>query len=249
MEDSKKIFISHSAADSNIGEKFLEFLISLGYEKNNIFFSSRYHTGVELGKNFSNVVKENFKQSNIIIYLLTKNFYDSAYCNNEIGAGWICDDKEIVPILIGNMTFGDMRGFIGSQTKSFSTKSSERDELFTFFSKRTENKYDIYKAKDKYDDFLNCSVGIIQENVVLNYKETQIIKGLQESNNGMIPYITALNAVTITINGKNICDGLDLADRLEYKEAVENLIKLGYIKKMNLFISLTGKGARLNINK
>lgn len=38
MEDSKKIFISHSAADSNIGEKFLEFLISLGYEKNNIFF-------------------------------------------------------------------------------------------------------------------------------------------------------------------------------------------------------------------
>lgn len=224
-------------------------MIKKGYDKKNIFYSSKYHNGVELGKNFSDIVKENLQQLGIIIYLLTKNFYNSDYCHNEIGAGWICDDKEKVPILIGDMAFSDMRGFISSQTKSFSTKSSERDELFTFFAKRTENNYDKNVAKAKYDEFLNCSVkSIINNDITISDKETQIIKGLQNSSNGMIPYLTALNVVTITINGKNICEGLNLADRLEYKEAVENLEKLGYIKKGNMFISLTGKGARLNTN-
>ena len=178
-----------------------------------------------------------------------KNFYNSNYCHNEIGAGWICDDKEKIPILIGGMTFSDMRGFIGSQTKSFSTELSERDELFTYFAKRAENNYDENEARVKYDEFLNCSVAsVIKDNAIINEKEIQIIKGLQESNNGMIPYISALNVVSITIDGKNICDGLELADRLEYKDAVERLIDLGYIKKSGMFISLTGKGARIDTN-
>lgn len=55
-----KIFISHCANDSEIGEKFLNFLLSLGYKKENIFYSSKYHNGVEIGKNFPNVVRDNF---------------------------------------------------------------------------------------------------------------------------------------------------------------------------------------------
>lgn len=40
MNDAK-IFISHCANDSEIGEKFLDFLLSLGYKKENIFYSSK----------------------------------------------------------------------------------------------------------------------------------------------------------------------------------------------------------------
>ena len=120
----KKIFISHSAIDAEIGEKFLEFLISLGYNKKNIFYSSKYHNGVEIGKNFPNVVRDNFIDADIIVLLLTENFYNSCYCVCEEGAAWISQDKEIVPVLLGDLTFGDMKGFIDSSTKSFSPKHS-----------------------------------------------------------------------------------------------------------------------------
>ena len=98
MNDAK-IFISHCGNDSKIGEKFLNFLLSLGYKKENIFYSSKYHNGVEIGKNFPNVVRDNFIGANIVVLLLTGNFYNSYYCVCEEGAAWISVNKEIVPIL------------------------------------------------------------------------------------------------------------------------------------------------------
>ena len=243
-----KIFISHCANDSEIGEKFLNFLLSLGYKKENIFYSSKYHNGVEIGKNFPNVVRDNFIGANIVVLLLNENFYNSYYCVCEEGAAWISVNKEIVPILLGNLNFGDMKGFIDSSTKSFSPKYSETEELYTYFAKRSCVDFDEKEAKEKYTEFVETSslTSIIKTNK-LGDKDRQILKGLQDSNNGMLPYISALNVVTITIDGKNICEGLDLADRLEYKDSVEKLVELGYIKKSGMFISLTGKGARISL--
>ena len=163
MCERVKIFISHSAEDSNIGEKFLVFLLSLGYEKKDIFYSSKYHNGVELGKNFPNVVRDNFIQADIIVLLLTENFYKSYYCVCEEGAAWISKDKEIVPVLLGDLNFENMKGFIDSSTKSFSPKYSETEELYTYFAKRSKNDYDEIDAKNKYYDFLHTSVGIIDD--------------------------------------------------------------------------------------
>ena len=247
MNDAK-IFISHCGNDSKIGEKFLNFLLSLGYKKENIFYSSKYHNGVEIGKNFPNVVRDNFIGANIVVLLLTENFYNSYYCVCEEEAAWISVNKEIVPILLGNLNFGDMKGFIDSSTKSFSPKYSESEELYTYFAKRSCVDFDEKEAKEKYTEFVETSslTSIIKTNE-LGDKDRQILKGLQDSNNGVLPYITALNVVTITIDGKNICEGLDLADRLEYKDSVEKLVELGYIKKSGMFISLTGKGARISL--
>lgn len=242
-----KLFISHSSADKELGELFLNFLLALGFNKKDIFYSSKYHNGVELGKNFSDVVKDNFQESDIVVYLLTENFYKSDYCHNEIGAGWISDDKIKIPILIG-LQFSDMRGFIGSQTKAFSVTSSEEDELYSYFANKIKTDHNNTLAKQKYYEFLHYSnPQKMSASPIVNDKEAEILNGLKKSNNGMIPYFSALNVVSITIDGKNICDGLDLTERLEYKDAVEHLFELGYAKKSGMFISLTGKGAKLEI--
>lgn len=126
----------------------------------NIFYSSKYHNGVEIGKNFPNVVRDNFIGANIVVLLLTENFYNSYYCVCEEGAAWISVNKEIVPILLGNLNFGDMKGFIDSSTKSFSPKYSETEELYTYFAKRSCVDFDEkeanhfvgpYNKKMKYD--------------------------------------------------------------------------------------------------
>ena len=95
--EQKKIFISHSSLDTQIGEKFVDALIELGVDKNLIFYSSRYHTGVEIGKDFHSVIKNQLKNCEIVVFLLTRNFYQSPACLNEMGAAWILE-KNILKI-------------------------------------------------------------------------------------------------------------------------------------------------------
>lgn len=246
----KKIFISHAAADTEIGEKFLDFLITLGYNKKKIFYSSKYHNGVEIGKNFPNVVRDNFIEADIIVLLLTENFYNSYYCVCEEGAAWISQDKEIVPVLLGNLNFNDMRGFIDSSTKSFSPKHSETEELFSFFAKRVNNSFNQIEAKKQYYDFLETSVGVSKNKDIatLNKKEIEILTEIRQSTNAYAIYSDLMNIVQINCNNKKLCDGLDTLEKLEYKSAMEHLLELGLVERhgrkhaMDL-IYLTGKGA------
>lgn len=126
--DQIKIFISHSSADSAIGEKFLDALINLGVNEKNIFYSSKYHTGVKLGKDFHEVVRDALNSSEIVIFLLTRNFYKSAACLNEMGACWITR-KEILPILLDGLTFKDMKGFIDSHYIAYTPNISDSFKL------------------------------------------------------------------------------------------------------------------------
>lgn len=246
---NRKIFISHAASDSEIGEKFLKFLISLGYDTKNIFYSSKYHNGVEIGKNFPNVVREKFIQADIIVLLLTENFYKSYYCVCEEGAAWISNNKEIVPVLLGDLTFGDMKGFIDSNTKSFSPKNSEQDELFTYFSKRIDSPFNLLEAKKKYYDFLETAVGAMKINrQILNTKELEILKEISTSPNAYAIYSDLMNVIQINCNNKKLCNGFGTFEKLEYKSAMEHLLELGLVERrgkkhaLNL-IYLTCKGA------
>lgn len=255
MRQKLNIFISHSAADSKIGEKFLNFLLSLGYEKKQIFYSSKYHNGVELGKNFPNVVKDSFIKSDIIVLLLTDNYYKSYYCVCEEGAAWISTNKEIVPVLLGDLSFGDMKGFIDSSTKSFSPKHSETEELYTYFSHRSYGDYNELDAKKQYYDFLHTSVGIINDlSMELNDKEEEILLEISQSPNAYAIYSDLMNVIQINCNNKKLCDGLDTIEKLEYKSAMEHLLDLGLVerkKKRHIlnFIYLTSKGAHYVENK
>ena len=244
---NKKIFISHSAADSSIGERFLDFLISLGFEKNDIFYSSKYHNGVELGKNFPSVVKENFISADIVVFLLTKSFYLSPFCLNEMGAAWISEGKEVVPILLGDLSFSDMKGFLGSQTKTFSPKYSERDELYSYFVRRNNNSFNKTVAKRKYDEFLTESIQGITIDDELSEEAKEILLEMCKDTSGYAIYSDLMNVIQINCNSKKLCDGKTKDEQIRYKEAMEFLISHGYVelkkqRKLLSFIYPRSKG-------
>ena len=149
----KKIFISHSSLDTEIGEKFVDALLEIGIPKEMIFYSSKYHTGVEVGLDFQKVIMTQIKSGEIVIFLLTKNFYNSAACLNEMGAAWILE-KEIMPILLGNLKPSDMRGFIDSHYIAITPKSGEEYKLLSklnsFIVKRNTQK----NLQEIFVDFL-----------------------------------------------------------------------------------------------
>ena len=244
----KKIFISHSVKDIEIGNKFLDFIESLGFDKSNVFYSSKFHNGVELGKTFPDVVKNNFKESDLIVFLLTSNFYESSYCLNEMGAAWISEEKEIVPILLGDLSFSDMKGFIDSRTKTFSPKFSEPEELFSFFSKRAPRIYDDNIAKEKYNEFLTTSISNVKLlDADISIKSQEILFEIKNSKEKYAIYSNVFNIVQIQCNHRDLCANATAEEKIEYKDAMEQLIALGYVESKNKrnmfkFIYITKKG-------
>ena len=166
-----------------------------------------------------------------------------------------CQHEEKLPVLLGDLSFGDMKGFIDSSTKSFSPKHSETEELYTYFSHRSYGDYNELDAKKQYYDFLHTSVGIINDlSMELNDKEEEILLEISQSPNAYAIYSDLMNVIQINCNNKKLCDGLDTIEKLEYKSAMEHLLDLGLVerkKKRHIlnFIYLTSKGAHYVENK
>ena len=91
-KDVQKIFISHRSTDKKIADIFENFLTTCGVSYSNIFCSSLPGNDVET--KISSEVKENLKASVLNIALLSDDYYQSAYCQNESGIIWFLDTEK-----------------------------------------------------------------------------------------------------------------------------------------------------------
>lgn len=92
----KKIFISHSRKDMELGETIVHLLLDIGIRKEQIVFTSNPEYGIPLGYSIFRYLKEQIHNNAYIIYLLSDNYYNSAACLNEMGAAWIIQNEHIL---------------------------------------------------------------------------------------------------------------------------------------------------------
>ena len=109
-----KIFISHRSVDKKIAEIIENFLTSCGVPSDKIFCSSL--PGNDIEEEISKEIKENLQQSGINIVLLSKDYYESAYCLNEAGIIWYLDAHKIM-IALPEIDENCMVGFLNSEHK------------------------------------------------------------------------------------------------------------------------------------
>lgn len=122
IEQKKRVFISHSSKDETFVVKFVQLIQLLGVERGNIFCSSIEGQGVNHGMKIEEAVRNELIEDKVIIYILSNNFFNSTYCINELGAGWILSDKRIQDknlflIKLPDVSFDDIKGFIGGSDK------------------------------------------------------------------------------------------------------------------------------------
>ena len=89
----------------------IEILESIGLDSNQIFCTSFEGYGIELGENFLDSIKNELSSDSLVIFILSKNFYESAICLCEMGAAWVLV-KEHIPVLIPPLDFSDVKGVI-----------------------------------------------------------------------------------------------------------------------------------------
>lgn len=234
----KKIFISHSSLDTEIGEKFVDLLIEIGIPKEIIFFSSRYHTGVEIGHDFHKEIKEHLRTCEIVMFLLTKNFYNSPACLNEMGAAWVLD-KNIYPILIGNLNHSDMKGFIDSHYIAFKPKEGEEyklaSKLTPYITKRNTQKplqeicadfiaeaNKIFEYSKQYIELSSSTMSALEEMIAkkkFTDGEILVLEYFRQNQNNLL----------IDSSDSLFCKYIEEYDQIEYTTAIRLLEEDGYI--------------------
>jgi hypothetical protein len=110
-----KVFISHASEDADIVEEVIEILESIGLDSNQIFCTSfdgyGYGYGIGLGDNFLDAIKGELASDSLVMFILSRNFYESPVCLCEMGATWVLA-KTHIPVLVPPLEYSDVKGVI-----------------------------------------------------------------------------------------------------------------------------------------
>ena len=112
---SPVIFISHRTVDGYVADMLRDFLVGAGVPNEYIFCSSL--PGNDVKYTISREVKESIAFSTINIAILSKDYYDSAYCVNEAGIIWLHDQTPAIVIGLPEITPANMQGFLNNDYK------------------------------------------------------------------------------------------------------------------------------------
>lgn len=113
-EKKKLYFISHSSIDAKIAKNLAYLINDLGVKNEKIVCTSVPEFGVKHGENIIEFLKQSFEYDITVIYVISKNYFNSRYCLNEMGAAWIkqtdkiivkLDDEEIKDCVLSSSDF------------------------------------------------------------------------------------------------------------------------------------------------
>lgn len=93
---NRKIFISHSRKDMELGKTIVQLLLDIGIAEKQIVFTSIPKYGIPPSQSIYKYLKEQIHNQAYMIYLLSDNYYNSIACLNEMGAAWMVQNEHIL---------------------------------------------------------------------------------------------------------------------------------------------------------
>lgn len=125
----KQVFVSHAAVDKTLANKFVDLLItgtSLTHE--DIFCSSLPGLDIPNDTQFVENIKNNLKNSELAVLLITESFLQSSFCSCELGAIWY-DSKRSFTLIVPPVNIGDIKGVMTGKQVGSIIDSAKLDEL------------------------------------------------------------------------------------------------------------------------
>ena len=114
MRDS--IFISHRSTDKDVADMLKDFLVASGIPNDKIFCSSL--PGNDVKTRISTEVKKRLQESIVNILILSKDYYESAYCLNEAGIAWYLEEEvDSIAVCLPEINEDNMWGFFNGENK------------------------------------------------------------------------------------------------------------------------------------
>lgn len=110
------VFISHRSEDQDVADMLKDFLVATGVPNSKVFCSSLPGNDVVL--QIRDEVKKWLKKSIVNILILSKSYYESAYCLNEAGIAWYLEDEvNSIAVCLPEIDGSKMSGFFNKENK------------------------------------------------------------------------------------------------------------------------------------
>lgn len=106
-----RILISHSSLDKEFCDVFVELLASIGFTERTIIYTSKPEFAVPLGADIYYYLRNHLKRDIWVFFMLSRNYYKSAACLNEMGAAWIKQSR-CMSVLLPGFKHEDRKGAI-----------------------------------------------------------------------------------------------------------------------------------------
>jgi hypothetical protein len=121
------IFISHASKDRDFVRELVNLLTPLNVP--NIICSSLHGYHIPNDSDIYEYLACNLNKNGRVVFVLSKNYYDSVACLNEMGACWILN-KNYTTILTPHFEYEEIAGAVNPNQMSF--KINDQDRLCEF---------------------------------------------------------------------------------------------------------------------
>lgn len=189
---SKRVFVSHATKDKAIADAFVDLLVHCGLHAEDIFCTSLEGMGIPPGQNFLEHIKGQIQKPELVVLMLSQNYFDSAFCLCELGASWAMWHN-ILPVVIPPATFADVGGVLtGIQAIKIDDPSKLSDAYDVMVSGLKLKRLASARWETKRDDFLKKLGPLLKkqekpsrvsfgEFAALEKKHKDVVEGLNES--------------------------------------------------------------------
>jgi hypothetical protein len=155
-----KVFISHSSEDEKFVENFVSLLEFIGVDSNEkLLCSSLDGYRIPLAEDFFEYIFKQFHSYKLFVIIIhSKNYYNSPFCLNEMGAAWVLKTDHF-SILTADFDYKDMCGCINSNAIAIKVNAKDaksrlnelKNKLVPIFKPEGVNDE---RWESKRDDFL-----------------------------------------------------------------------------------------------
>lgn len=126
IEKTPLLFISHSSDNEDIAAALVEMLRTIGFTNRNLFCSSVPGFDIKEGEDIYECLRSKFEQHNVfVIFLLSKQYYDSPACLNEMGAAWALRSQYSTFVLPG-FEIPNIKGAINPRQMAIDLSDAKR---------------------------------------------------------------------------------------------------------------------------
>ena len=252
------IFISHRSTDKDVADMLKDFLVTTGIPNDKIFCSSL--PGNDVRTRISTEVKKRLQESIVNVLILSKDYYGSAYCLNEAGIAWYCEDEvDSIAVCLPEINEDNMWGFFNGDNKvrrldsendvaaiydlirkklnvpsaDVSAITRERQKLAQRYAKHISQRMASEDIDTESEDHIEVDyTPVVGKDKVDNIPvEPAFLLVYAAAGDGQILKIQDLGTpIQISTSGKDFMADMSQRESARWVEALDMLISWGWVK-------------------
>ena len=91
--NNQSLFLSHNSVDKQYGNVLRNLIVSIGVTNSDIVYTSHEKNKIPVGENIYDYLGNGIEKSNIVLFLLSEEYFKSVVCLNEMGASWVTKNE------------------------------------------------------------------------------------------------------------------------------------------------------------